>query len=192
MVELPSSLSELIYDVQSFHKFRQAVSSVDEGNPGEAPEVDDDEKERGEIDEQDRRPLLQEALAETGYHVNLTTEQIKGRFFAVIDGNHRLQAIKSPQVRDSQSQIPQVRCGIVKMQTILHLIETGTLVNMIRGIQAEENFYDRFLWVCPLYDEFVLSSMCYRCVLDKDTSRGLHARGIAVETRRMGRKAPQP
>ena len=98
--------------------------------------MDDDEAERGEIDENDRRPLLQDTLEVTGYHVNLTVEQIEGRFFAVIDGNHRLQAIKSPQVRESKSLVSKVRCGIVKMEMILNLIQTDTLVNMIRGIQA--------------------------------------------------------
>ena len=137
-----------MYDGGTFQRFQKAVSSVGSGNCGDlVPSAEGEEKFVGQIEEKDRRPLLQDS-DETGFQINLTEEDVKGRFFAVVDGNHRLTAVKSPQVRNSTSAVRVVRCGVVRMETILELVEAGTLVNMIRGIQAADNFYDRFLWVC--------------------------------------------
>ena len=138
-----------MYDGNTFKQFQNAVASVGGGSCGELVPLEPSEaKFVGEIDVKDRRPLLQERdLCMTGFQINLTEAEIKGRFFAVVDGNHRLTAVKSPAVMNSASAVRVMRCGVVRMDTILELIQTGTLVNMIRGIQAEDNFYDRFLWV---------------------------------------------
>lgn len=96
---------------------------------------------------EDPRPLLQSTLEETGFQVNLSSDEVKGRFFAVVDGNHRLKAITSEAVQASPNKPETVRCGIVQMDSIIDLIDAGTLVNHIRGIQAVDNFYDRLLWV---------------------------------------------
>ena len=137
-------MSRLLFDEKTFVEFQRAVARVsqrqEDGNA-----ASEDHKYMGSFE--DPRPLLQNTLAETGVHVTLTPKQIEGRFFAVVDGNHRLVSIKDPRVLASPNKVDRVRCGVVKMESILLLIQTGTLINRIRGIQAEDNFYDRVIWV---------------------------------------------
>lgn len=145
VVELPSSESKALYDEKTFQEFqRHVVVQVEQSSEADdSPSTDTDNM--GTFD--DPRPLLQATLQNTGFQINLSPDQVKGRFFAVVDGNHRLKALTSNEVKSSPNAVEQVRCGIVRMEKIIDLINAGTLVNHIRGIQAEDNFYDRVLWV---------------------------------------------
>lgn len=150
MVEVPSSTKEDVYDQGAFNEFQRVVGVRLGGSEdmGEQPE----DSKAAVVKEEDRRPRLQDVLTEKGYRCTVEADQLKGRYFAVIDGNHRLSAIQhlDPDVYS----VEHVRCGVVQLETVHALVEAGTLLNLVRGIQAQENFQDRCVWIrmhVPIY-----------------------------------------
>lgn len=141
-MEVPSSKSQPKYDEKTFKDFQATVCPGVVDTPSESATA-----QSAVVPEDDRRPLLQDRLEGTGYQTVLAPTDTKGRFFAVVDGNHRLCAINLERVVNSLHRVDLIRCGIVRLDTIETLLETGTLVNMVRGIQAQDNFQDRCVWV---------------------------------------------
>ena len=91
---------------------------------------------------EDCHPLLIDELEEQGVFVTVADDMLVGRCFAIIDGNHRHTAIEISEVT-----VPSVRSAIIRCDSALELISAGTLLNLVRGIQAADNFYDRVNWV---------------------------------------------
>ena len=88
--------------------------------------------------------MLLDALPddERGTNVCLSdTFDVDKRFFVVVDGNHRLAALK----RLESEQL--VRAAVLPKTDIMDILSTGTLLNFIRGIQAVDTSYDRVVWV---------------------------------------------
>ena len=92
-------------------------------------------------------PLLGEQITTQGPDVHLSEEDVKGRVFAVVDGNHRLAAMKSATAVESKNAPSRVRCAILKNANLQELLASGFLINFIRGVQATDTFYDRIVWV---------------------------------------------
>ena len=70
---------------------------------------------------------------------------VKGRFFVVIDGNHRLAALKLVSGQDLIAKAPwitdlTVRMAVLPMDSLLELLAMGSLLNKIRGVQADDIF----------------------------------------------------
>ena len=139
VVEVPSSLSKGTYDEKTWARFQQVVGK--QIGPESAA------LDMAPIEASDLRPLLQDTLSETGDRVIVSADDLEGRFFAVVDGNHRLTALRSPEVVDASLQPTSVRCAIVRFQAVEELVEAGTLLNYVRAIQATDNFQDRCVWV---------------------------------------------
>ena len=148
VVEVPTSKTRRVYDEKTFLEFQHAVNVDKNQNDHPKPVAPSTAIfTAGPITDEDTRPLLRQSLETQGYKVTVSGGQLEGRLFAVVDGNHRLAAITSPEVKRSSHCVETVRCGIVHMDSVLQLIEAGTMLNLIRGVQAEDNFYDRFNWV---------------------------------------------
>ena len=65
----------------------------------------------------------------------------------MVDGNHRLQALHTIQRTTPDVFNEKVRCAVIPLTDVQLLLEKGTLLNKIRGIQAADNFYDLMVWI---------------------------------------------
>lgn len=86
---------------------------------------------------------------EEGWTIVLrNTELMEHRKFVVVDGNHRLAALRAlsnddPVKCDWDVKSLHVRVAVLQKDSVARLLEMGGLVNKIRGIQAQDQFYDR-------------------------------------------------
>ena len=76
------------------------------------------------------------------------TDVMKNRKFVVVDGNHRLAALQAlanddPVKCDWDVKGLHVRVAVLQQAALPKLLDMGFLVNKIRGIQAQDQFYDR-------------------------------------------------
>ena len=130
-----------MYDEKTFLEFQHAVNVDKKPNDHPAPIAPSTLIfTAGPLTDEDTRPLLQQSLATQGYKETVSGDQLEGRLFAVVDGNHRLAAINSPSVKGSSHRVETVRCGIVHMESVLQLIEAGTVLNMVRGSKPRTTF----------------------------------------------------
>jgi len=71
---------------------------------------------------------------------------MKNRVFVVVDGNHRLAALRIISGDDLikwDVNSLNVRVAVLEMSAVHKLMDMGGLLNKIRGIQASDQFYDR-------------------------------------------------
>ena len=103
-------------------------------------------------------PLLHQELNTKGPDMMASADDLKGRYFGVVDGNHRATALNSARMKASGKAPTRVRCAVLHSDIIMELMETGFLLNSLRSIQANDNFYDRAIWVRQYhrYDTFLL------------------------------------
>lgn len=73
---------------------------------------------------------------------------MKDRVFVVVDGNHRLAALRMISGDDLMKcawdiDALKVRVAVLEISSVHKLMSMGGLLNKIRGIQATDQFYDR-------------------------------------------------
>ena len=104
----------------------------------------------------DTKQLLWEYMDEhhkdqPGYTVVLDDPALlAGRTFVVVDGNHRLAALKAvsgEEIKCAWARTLNVRMAVLRRTSLDELVKMGSLLNKIRGVQADDNYYDRVMAV---------------------------------------------
>ena len=152
-IEIPSTKDDTGYCPKAFHNLRAGLTAaryarvrtahgqnLPDSPPGDLIEVHKDNRLAPLVETLEQSGKLQYVSHEKDPAVTL-------RHFMVVDGNHRLAALMELK-RDLVGYVtPLVRVAILDCDTAQTLLETGSLLNIVRGVQATDTFYDRVVWV---------------------------------------------